>query len=64
MNPNGDFELNVAIRTLVIDAAGHGRYHVGSGIVYDSSPANEWEECQWKARILGNDQWTFPQILR
>ena len=64
MNPNGDFELNVAIRTLVIDAAGHGRYHVGSGIVYDSSPAKEWEECQWKARILGNDQWTFPPILR
>ena len=64
MSPTGDFELNVAIRTLVIDASGRGRYHVGSGIVYDSSPAKEWEECQWKARILGNNQWTFPQTPR
>ena len=64
MSPTGDFELNVAIRTLVIDASGRGRYHVGSGIVFDSSPAKEWEECQWKARILGNNQWTFPQTPR
>jgi para-aminobenzoate synthetase component 1 len=25
---------------------------VGGGIVYDSDPAQEWEECHWKARIL------------
>ncbi len=60
MSPSGDFELNVAIRTLVIDTKGKSRYHVGSGIVYDSVPAKEWEECQWKARILGSEQWTFP----
>lgn len=50
--PNGDFSLNVAIRTLVLDAAGHGVYSVGGGIVYDSDPAEEWQECHWKARIL------------
>jgi para-aminobenzoate synthetase component 1 len=51
--PNGDFSLNVAIRTLVLDAQrGTGLYHVGGGIVYDSDPAQEWEECHWKARIL------------
>ncbi len=61
MSPSGDFELNVAIRTMVMDAMGHGRYHVGSGIVYDSVPAKEWEECQWKARILGSATWTYPQ---
>ena len=64
MSPAGDFELNVAIRTLVMDAMGHGRYHVGSGIVYDSVPSKEWEECQWKARILGSATWTSPQTPR
>ncbi|CAB3707012.1 aminodeoxychorismate synthase component I [Achromobacter pestifer] len=50
--PNGDFSLNVAIRTLVLDTAGHGVYNVGGGIVHDSDPAEEWQECHWKARIL------------
>ncbi len=52
MAPEGDFSLNVAIRTLVLDEAGRGVYGTGGGIVYDSHPAEEWEECQWKARIL------------
>ncbi|MCK7502074.1 MAG: aminodeoxychorismate synthase component I [Comamonadaceae bacterium] len=38
--PDGDFTFNVAIRTLVLDAEGHGRLGLGSGIVYDSDPAN------------------------
>lgn len=63
MAPNGDFELNVAIRTLVLDEKGHGRYHVGSGIVYDSVPSREWEECQWKARILGPEKWISKATL-
>lgn len=50
--PNGDFSLNVAIRTLVLDDHGHGVYSVGGGIVHDSDPAEEWQECHWKARIL------------
>ena len=50
--PGGDFSLNVAIRTLVLDASGHGVYSVGGGIVHDSDPAEEWQECHWKARIL------------
>lgn len=50
--PNGDFSLNVAIRTLVMHGAGVGTYRVGGGIVYDSQPALEWEECLWKARVL------------
>lgn len=54
--PNGDFSLNVAIRTLVLDDAGQGRYHVGGGIVYDSDPEQEWDECHWKARILHSDR--------
>jgi para-aminobenzoate synthetase component 1 len=54
--PNGDFSLNVAIRTLVLDEDGQGRYHVGGGIVYDSNPEQEWDECHWKARILNTDR--------
>lgn len=54
--PNGDFSLNVAIRTLVLDEDGQGRYHVGGGIVYDSKPEQEWDECHWKARILNTDR--------
>jgi para-aminobenzoate synthetase component 1 len=50
--PDGDFSLNVAIRTLVLDHTGHGIYSVGGGIVHDSDPAEEWQECHWKARIL------------
>jgi para-aminobenzoate synthetase component 1 len=54
--PNGDFSLNVSIRTLVLDDDGQGRYHVGGGIVYDSDPEQEWDECHWKARILNTDR--------
>lgn len=51
--PYGDFSLNVAIRTLVLnDKDGNGLYHVGGGIVHDSDPEQEWDECHWKARIL------------
>lgn len=52
LSPNGDFSLNVAIRTLVLDKRGHGVYSVGGGIVHDSDPPQEWQECLWKARIL------------
>lgn len=50
--PNGDFSLNVAIRTLLLEDACHGVYGVGGGIVLDSDPELEWQECQWKSRIL------------
>ena len=52
MAPSGDFSLNVAIRTLVMGEDGVGTYGVGGGIVHDSDPAQEWEECHWKARVL------------
>ena len=50
--PNGDFSLNVAIRTLLLKQDGSGLYHVGGGIVHDSIAALEWDECHWKARIV------------
>lgn len=50
--PHGDLALNVAIRTLAIDRAGRGEMGIGSGIVADSVPADEYEECLLKARFL------------
>ncbi len=51
--PNGDCQFNVAIRTVVVDRqAGRAEYGVGGGIVWDSSPAAEYRECQDKAAIL------------
>lgn len=50
--PNGDFRLNVAIRTLELAAGGQGKLGIGSGIVADSEPAAEWQECLLKAGFL------------
>ncbi|QEX16822.1 aminodeoxychorismate synthase, component I [Hypericibacter terrae] len=50
--PDGDLCLNVAIRTLKIDQAGRGEMGIGSGLVYDSDEAAEYEECLLKARFL------------
>jgi len=52
----GDFCLNVPIRTLSLqpprDGVRRGEMGVGAGIVYDSVPADEYAECQLKARFL------------
>jgi para-aminobenzoate synthetase/4-amino-4-deoxychorismate lyase len=52
LSPTGDFRLNVAIRTLELEAGGTGKLGVGSGIVADSEPLAEWQECLLKARFL------------
>ena len=48
---DGRMELNIAIRTLLVDG---GRVHlqVGGGIVADSRPADEYDETLAKARSL------------
>jgi len=50
--PNGDFRLNVAIRTLELENGYVGRLGIGSGIVADSRAIDEWRECALKARFL------------
>lgn len=52
--PDGDFRLNVAIRTLELTADGSGRLGIGSGIVADSVAADEWQECLLKAAFLAD----------
>jgi para-aminobenzoate synthetase / 4-amino-4-deoxychorismate lyase len=54
----GDFCLSVAIRTLTLDPAPRrsstyrGTLGIGAGIVLDSVAADEYAECQLKARFL------------
>lgn len=49
IDPCGDMELSVAIRTATV-AAGRVTYHAGCGIVADSSPEEELEETVAKAQ--------------
>ena len=50
--PSGDLVLNVAIRTIAVNDDGSCEMGIGSGIVYDSSPEEEWEETLLKASFL------------
>lgn len=51
--PNGNFDFNVVIRTLIYDkAAGYLSLHVGGAITYDSIPEKEWEETELKAQSI------------
>ena len=52
MEPNGNAELSVVIRTLQ-SRNGIARWDVGGGIVYDSDPRSEWEEAWAKVAVLG-----------
>ncbi|MDT5387190.1 MAG: para-aminobenzoate synthetase component [Mycobacterium sp.] len=48
-SPLAGTELNVAIRTVEFDTAGHAVLGVGGGITADSDPDAEWQECLHKA---------------
>ena len=51
--PGRRAQFNVAIRTaLVHRRTARAEYGVGSGIVWDSDPDQEWQECGTKTRIL------------
>lgn len=59
ITPDGDFDLNVIIRSLLYERqSGYLSYQVGSGITWYSDPATEYEECLVKAagirKALGN----------
>ena len=53
--PEGDACFNVPIRTVVL-SDGRGEMGVGSGIVADSDPDGEWQECRLKARFLTHSE--------
>lgn len=51
--PNGDFDFNVVIRSIMYNAAsGYLSYQVGSGITFYSDPEKEWEECMLKGEAI------------
>ncbi len=51
--PGRRASFNVAIRTVLIDHETHrAEYGVGSGIVWDSDPDEEYRECRDKCRVL------------
>ena len=60
--PNGEVNFNVAIRTAVIGRDGRGEMGIGSGIVFDSEPEAEFEECLLKARFLTEPDAPFQLI--
>ncbi len=51
--PDGDFDFNVVIRSILYNAArGYVSAQVGGAIVYDSVPEQEYEECMVKAEAM------------
>ncbi|MBN2452563.1 MAG: aminodeoxychorismate synthase component I [Lentisphaeria bacterium] len=55
--------FSVAIRTAVVDRShGNAEYGVGGGIVWDSIPSEEYEECRIKARVLGEPRPPFSLL--
>jgi para-aminobenzoate synthetase component I len=53
MAPNGDFDLNVVIRSLQYNGhTGYLNFEVGSAITYDSVPEEEYNECLLKAKAM------------
>ncbi|MFL6734165.1 MAG: aminodeoxychorismate synthase component I [Sphingomicrobium sp.] len=56
LTKGGDGAFNVAIRTMVLPVgSGTARLGLGSGVVADSVPESEWEECKRKAMFVGTE---------
>lgn len=53
VSPEGDFDFNVVIRSLVYDSIRQKlSFQVGGAITYDSNPEKEYDECLLKAKAL------------
>jgi para-aminobenzoate synthetase/4-amino-4-deoxychorismate lyase len=59
--PDGNAVFNVPIRTVVLDGE-KGEMGIGSGIVHDSDPLQEWQECLLKGKFLTAPQKRFQLI--
>ncbi len=49
---SGNLDTAIAIRTLVVDGQGRASVQAGAGIVADSNPEAEDDECQFKAAAV------------
>jgi para-aminobenzoate synthetase/4-amino-4-deoxychorismate lyase len=59
--PDDEAVFNVPIRTIVLNG-NKGEMGIGSGIVHDSNPRQEWQECLLKGHFLTQPQKPF-QLL-
>lgn len=62
LGPDGQINLNVAIRTLILHDDGHGEIGIGSGLVDDSEADAEYEECLLKMRFVTDKPRDFDLI--
>ncbi len=63
LSPGRKAQFNVAIRTVSVDtASGEAEYGVGSGIVWDSTAADEYDEALLKARVITRKHPTFDLL--
>lgn len=61
--PGRRAQFNVAIRTILVDQrTNSAEYGVGGGIVWDSKPQSEFEECATKAQVLVRGQPEFSLL--
>ena len=60
--PGGSALFNVAIRTPVVFRDGSGEMGIGSGVVYDSEGAKEYDECLLKMKFLTDPPKPFELI--
>ena len=53
IDPNGDFDLNVVIRSILYDSElKYLSFQVGGAITYGAEAAKEYQECLWKASAM------------
>ena len=63
IEPGGDASFNVLIRTLEWrNGASVARLGLGSGLVVDSVPSNEWDECLLKGDFVRREAQDFDLI--
>ncbi len=63
LSPGRRAQFNVAIRTVLIDKErGSAEYGVGGGIVWDSTVADEYRECEIKSRLLNEKPLDFSLL--
>lgn len=61
LSPQGDGVFNVPIRTVLL-RKDQGEMGIGSGVVNDSDPVAEWQECLLKGRFLSHPRPDFQLI--
>ena len=59
--PTGEATFNVPIRTIELNGS-KGEMGIGSGIIHDSDPDQEWRECLLKGSFLSNPAPSFNLI--